>query len=199
MSIRRWIAFTVLLLVAGGSAWYYFGIDRDLNRARAARDALFSEENRDLSRDERRQQFAAYREQVEDLSDEQQQVLADEGRARMMERFERQMDEFFALSPEERVAYIDEQLDEMEERRQQWAQRRAESDNNGQGEQRRRGGRGWGGRGGSPDANARNEWRRSMLDHTTPEFRAKAAEYRRLWRVRMQERGQPGRSGRGWL
>lgn len=50
---------------------------------------------------------------------------------------------------------------------------------------------GGGRRGFSGDPQEINQWRRQRLDQTTPEYRAKRDEYRRLMQERMEARGMP--------
>ena len=194
MNIKTLLALTVIVLVIGGAAWAaaYFGGESDLDRVRASASEMFGNRDDDLSEDERRKQREDCRTQVESLSEEDRRALFNDWRQRSMERFEE-----LASSEEERDAALDEQIDREEAMRERWEQRRqerADSDQS-QGDQTR-GDRGRGGWSRGPrDANSRNERRREMLDHTSPEFRAKMTEYRRLVKERRAERGLPDSGG----
>jgi len=103
----------------------------------------------------------------------------------MMQRMEERMDQFFALSPEEQQDALDEQIDRME----RWRQRREQGNGNREQSGRGRGGPDRGRRGDGP--RDPNEWRRRMLDSTSPELRAKFTEFSRLMSDRRKERGLP--------
>lgn len=201
MNRKTLLALTVIVLVIGGAAWAaaYFGGESDLDRVRASASEMFGNRDDDLSEEERRKQREDFRTQVESLSEEDRRELFNDWRQRSMERFEEHVDNLLAMSEEERDAALDEQIDREEAMRERWEQRRqerADSDQS-QGNQPQAGGdRGRGGWSRGPrDANSRNERRREMLDHTSPEFRAKMTEYRRLVKERRAERGLPDSGG----
>jgi hypothetical protein len=147
------------------------------------------------------------------LTDEEHERLRENVRpiARKVreEQMRKQMDEFFALPAEKRVAALDERIDQMTERMKQWRERRAaegttrparaerrpsdsgtqtssgtsSSSNSEAGGGRRR-------RGPTPERFKRR------IETTDPEDRARFMEYIKALRARMQERGIPMR-GRG--
>ena len=203
MNKKTLLALTVIVLVVGGAAWAaaYFGGESDLDRVRASASEMFGDRDRDLSEEERRQQRDDFRAQVESLSEEDRRQLFDDWRQKSMERFEGHVDNLLAMTEEDRNAALDEQIDREEAMRERFEQRRQEraQGDQSQGDQARgrgdRGRGGWGG--GSRDANSRNERRREMLDHTSPEFRAKMTEYRRLVKERREARGLPDSGGWG--
>lgn len=165
----KWVAVVVgFLVVSGSTVWgaKYLWAARQVAAVRAASAELFSEETRNLPEAERREKFNALREQYEALPESAQDQLRDERRKRFEEREDQQLTEFFAKSPVERKAALDERIDREEERRKEWEKRRAEREreraargetdregNRGDGD---RGGRGPGGPGGSgPGGSAR--------------------------------------------
>jgi len=111
-----------------------------------------------------------------------------------MARAEAEADKYFAIEPgPEREKYLDQLLNQMEQRRAQWANRAAGegrgpgNGNNaapGQGRPRGEGGPGGGGRGGfgSPDR------MKNRLEKTPPGTRAKMAEFRKAMRDRREAR-----------
>lgn len=136
---------------------------------------------------------------------------------RLFEARERaEINSFFSMSPDQRMAELDRRIQDedarREARRQQWAQRQSSGD------QPRGPGGDAGGRGGPPGGGAaqggsgdrgrgrgrgrptsdeqRQQWRVSRLDNTSPQGRAQRDEYRRLMRERREQLGLSG--GRRW-
>lgn len=96
----------------------------------------------------------------------------------MARRFEQRYDEFMKLSPEEQRQELDKRIDEMEQRMKAGA---------GSG---RPGGEGRGDGNRPPiDAKKAEEFRKKMLDWTTPEQRAKFENGMNLFNERRKERG----------
>lgn len=134
---------------------------------------------------------------------------------RLFEARERaEINSFFRMSPDQRMAELDRRIREedaqREARRQQWAQQQSSGD-------QPRGPRGdAGGRGGPPGGGTaqggggdrgrgrgrptsdeqREQWRKGRLDNTSPQGRAQRDEYRRLMRERREQLGLSG--GRRW-
>lgn len=119
------------------------------------------------------------------------------------------INEYYSMtSKEDQTAYIDNKLDEMEKNRQRWEAKMAErgprqpkgGDNpqaggggpNPGGGDGQAGNRGRGGP--QMDAAQRDKARREHLDLSTPEERAKRADYRVVLKERAQERGMPAPS-----
>ncbi len=193
MNKIRWFAFCLIVVVAVGAAWAtgYLG-DSQLDQVRANAKEMFSEENRNLPDEERRKKREDFRTQVEALSEEDRRELFNDWRKRSMEQFEERVDNLLAMTEEERNEALDEQIDREEAMRERWQERRNNSESRGDGARGGDRGRRW--RGGG-DAQSRNERSREMLDATSPEFRAKMAEYRRLVKQRREERGLPPGGG----
>jgi hypothetical protein len=127
--------------------------------------------------------------------------LRDQWRQRWEAREQKQMNDFFALSRDEQIKKIDEDIREDEREDRERAQRRAQRQANGQNGQNRSGGPGGAG-GGPPGGGDRGnrgnrdslERRKGYLDNTTPQARAQRSEYRRMREERRQAMGLPPRN-----
>lgn len=202
---RIWVAIAAVLVFASGALgwWFYPREDRQVAEIRALGQKLFSEENQNLSNEERDQLRRDLREKARDLTEEQRDALRED----MEKRFDERLDEFFKLPVDQRVAYLDKQIDEWEKRRAEWAKRAQARGNRKDGSPRgQRGGGGGGegggnrgqrqgGPGGGRSTEQRQQRSRDRLDKSTPEQRAKRAEYFRALDQRRQERGLPGPGG----
>ena len=115
------------------------------------------------------------------------------------------IDSYFTAPPEKRKAELDRQIDQEEMMRKAFEAGRAVAGmfGGGQsgGQQASQGGAAQGGQqaggsrpGGPPQGGSeedRNRWRKSMIDSTTPEQRARYVEYRRAMDERREQRGLP--------
>ncbi len=185
----------MLLLFVGGIRWvWWFKTDPQVELVRELRAQAFSEESRALEPDARRAVFEKMREESEKLSDEQRRALREEARDDFQGRMQQRIGSFFELSGDERIAYLDEQIDEMEERREQWRQREQNGEagrrgpGTGRGGVGARNGQGRGGRG-NMTAEQRNDRRRGFLDRTSAEDRAQFTAYMDAINKRRAERG----------
>lgn len=150
------------------------------------------------------EQIRAYMES-EEFKKLDREVRHQYGRAAMEQAMEKRMNGFFEVAPEQRTAYLDKMIDEMQERRRQMPPRGA-GDRSGEprpqvsGQNQAEGGspqsgqarRGGGARRGPEGMRARQE-------RSTPEQRAKRTEFFEAMRNRMKERGldfRPGGGGR---
>lgn len=121
-----------------------------------------------------------------------------------------EMDSYFALPPQQRQAELDRRIKAEEQRRAQWqAERdRRDQERSARGEPRtaaagqsggqqspQPGGPAGGRR--APTEEARNERSKRQIDHTTPEQRARRAEYRRAVEERRTQLGLPTGGRRG--
>ncbi len=201
------VAGLLTLLGGGGGWWWYTREDPQLAKVRMLGDELFRGD-RDLPREERRQQWETLRKEVDALTPEQREQLGEERRQEFEKRTVERLTAFFKQPLEEQNKQIDEQIDQMQRWRERRQRRSDEGENNGDREGRRErgdddrrgppggfGGPPWAGsRGGPGDANSRNERRRDMIDRTSPEFRALTYEYRLRMGDRMKQRGIPAPS-----
>lgn len=138
-----------------------------------------------LSETERRAQRDAFGERMKGLSEAQRMAFFESSMPifvpMMAKQFEKRYDEFMAMTPEEQKKELDKRIDEMKSR----------------------GGPGGpgGGRGGPPnmDPKKADQFRKKMLDWTTPEQRAKFENGINLMNGRLKERGMdplpPGPGG----
>jgi hypothetical protein len=160
-----------------------------------------------LTREQRREHFEKMRTEFDKLTDEQKEILRDEGRREWEAREDQRMKDFFAKPRDQQMAELDKRIDDMQE----WQKRRQERERNGDGD-RGRGGRGgpggFGGRGGGGgrgnsqsfgvDANGDSKsigQNASRLDRRSADSRARRGEYFRMMTERMKERGVSFPSG----
>lgn len=163
----------VLALLAAGLIWWRNRPDPQLAKVKAMAQKLTGDEGRNLAPDQRRAAFQDLRKEMDKLSPDQRRELGKERRKQFQERIDR----FFQLSPQERTAHLDKEIDRMEQFRKQRAA------------QGPPGGMPMGGFGADVD---REERRRRRLDESTAEERARLSEYFRALNERRQQRGLPG-------
>ena len=194
-SLVLWITGVVcsLALVCAVASWLYSQrSDQQLASVRELQSEAF---NRDLSDEERRAKFEQLRSRYEQLSESQQRKLRRERGQAMQERRMDEIRKYFELSDKQRVAFLDKQINEME-------QRRKSSKGRGNGFQRPGRPRPPEGRRGGTEAgkqDRRERFRRGFLDATSPADRAKMAEYMKALRERREQRGLPDiRGPRGY-
>jgi hypothetical protein len=126
MSKRTIAIAIVVILLVGGLVWAYLRTlpDPQVEKIKQMQAEAFKE---NATPEERQQSFQLVRQEMEKLSPGQR----DEVRQQMGEAMQRRMDErisaYFALPPEQRVAYLDNQIKEMEQRRKEWESHRAQS------------------------------------------------------------------------
>lgn len=113
--------------------------------------------------------------------------------------FRARIDRYFSLPPEQRLAEIDRQIDEEETWRRAFEAGQAALRTLGVGggqEQRPQEGGGTAGSNqpwASRTEEERNRWRKTMVDRTSPEERARYTEWRRARDARREQRGLPER------
>jgi hypothetical protein len=142
------------------------------------------------------------------LSEDEQQRLRQNMRASFERRMDETIDEFFALAPEQRDAYLDTQIDDMQKRMAEWRNRRSQRR---QDEPRRQPDRepqaggsessqGSSGSEGEQDRPRRRDGDRrrhgptpermkQRIEHSDPVKRARRMEYMKAMRDRMEARG----------
>ena len=173
-------AIAVLLFAAW--VWGWFDAGQYSEDPKVAELQKIRDENvakmKDASRDELRDQRSAMRAQMEGLSEEQRMEFFESSMPifvpLMAKRFEEDYDKLMAMTPAEQRQEMDKRIDEMESR-------------GGPG------GPGGPGRGGRPplDPQKMDQFRKKMLDWTTPEQRAKFENGMKMMNERRQERGLP--------
>ncbi|VTR94428.1 Putative uncharacterized protein OS=uncultured planctomycete GN=HGMM_F07G10C03 PE=4 SV=1 [Gemmata massiliana] len=194
---RRWRWWAALaLLVLGGIVWAARP-DPHMARAKELQNELFGSAGKNLSAEERKARFTEYREQVKHLNADQKWELSAPAR----ERQKAEMERYFALSPKEKIKYLDGLIDRAEKSRKGREQKAA------QGGAGRPGGGGLGGGfggpggaqkggapGGAPGKAPRSpeeieKRRKEALARTTPEERARADQFRKEMNDRRKQRG----------
>jgi hypothetical protein len=136
------------------------------------------------------------RQKTEALPEHLRPQIEQAGRSMFQSAFRARIDAYFALPPEQRLAEVDRQIDQEEMMRKAFEAGRAVA-----------GALGGGGAqagspasaspprpGGSRSEEERNRWRKSMIDRTTPQERARYTEWRRAMDARRDQRGLPS----GW-
>ena len=207
MKKTHWsIAGIVLLMLLFGGAWamgMFRSEDPKVTELKAKAAALMGEEGKKLTPEQRRKGMQELRAQAEALPPEQRQQAFEAGRQHFQQRMEQHMAEFFKLPKDKQLAALDKEIDQNEARRKEREKRRAERNANGKGGNNgsRSGqtagapgnGKGgpWGGGRGRRTEDQRNQWRKRMLDNTSPETRSQFREYRRLMAERQKQRGLP--------
>jgi uncharacterized protein HemX len=177
----KWIAAVLILLLLAAGAWAFL----PRKNVHVARIEELRAQLETAPREQRRELFDQMREEFRQLPESEREAMFADRRKQWEAREQKRYDEFFALSPAERIAYLDKEIDEDERERKERAERRARQGNQQRGD---RGGRGgWGGRGGG-DRNSM-ERRKGYLDNTNPVTRAQRGEYRRAREERRRQRG----------
>jgi hypothetical protein len=145
---------------------------------------------------ELREQYEA---ELDKLPEAQREQVRQEDRRRMMKPFQDRIDRYFALpAGPQRKAELDKQIKEFEDLWKRREERRQERDRDGKKNASRERGGPNGGQGGKGQARGgdgrdRSVRMRDRLASTSPEQRAKMAEYRRAIEERRKELGLPTR------
>ncbi|MCG2682382.1 MAG: hypothetical protein L6306_02070 [Planctomycetales bacterium] len=198
------IILAIVILLICGVVWAFWdrGPDPQVKKLQDMQKELFGGDGPPS-----REKMDQFREEMRKLTPEQHRELREPMREQMARRMEKTIDGYFSLPPDQRKPYLDKQIEEGEKRREEWEKRRREREANrgpsGQGPNRPGAGPTQGGRG-PADANRgrpggsrnstpeqRAQRRNRRLDHTTPEQRAKWAEFRDALRKRRIELGLP--------
>lgn len=206
------IGSVLAVLLLAGLGFYIWSLreDPEVVRFQELSRQVF-QPNDKLSDAERDRLRTEWREAQQNLSESQRRQAFEEMGRSMRRGFTETIDKYFDLPPEKRVAYLDEQIRQMEEMRKNWARSRQDRPGGGGPGGPPRGGSGPGGSGsgfgrGGPGGRDENgmSGRRRMLDATTPEQRAKFQQYfkavnDRRKQLGLEEMGGPwgGRRGGG--
>lgn len=206
----RWAVVQVLLLAGGAAGAYWWLAPPPVDPQVAEVRQLFAQAAREetsSSPEQRQQLWQTAREKMEELSDEQrQQVFEGPGGVGEIfrQRLDQQVETYFSLPPEKRQAFLDEQIDRMEQRRREFEAARQQR------QQTASAGTGGGSNSGQAQPGDRSRRvrspvrdversmnrRRRRLDRTDAETRAKRSEYFAALRKRREERGLPPWPGR---
>jgi len=223
-SWKPWIIAALVLLLLVGTVVGYFWFRPDPLLAQVKDDFQKLTEDRNekdpskkLSGEERREIGERIRTNLETMTDEQRRALFAEGMKKRREQEKEKMDRYFKLSPEEKTAFLDKEIEQQEARREQreermkqWREerekRKQEAEAKGETLKEGNGRRGWGGPGGgrggfsklSPEE--RQNRMKGWLDNSTADERAQRWQYRQDMKARRQQLGLPtgGRGFGGW-
>ncbi len=180
---RTWLGMGLLLLAAAGFAVWFFwprGEDPEVARVRGLMEERFNA-NSPPNDAERQQLRQEKRTAMESLNDAQRSQLREAMGQNFRRRMETTINQYFELPKNQRVAYLDQQIDRMDQARGMFGQ-------GGGGPPGLGGGPGGpGGPGGDAGGVSR---RRRMLDRTTPEQRVKFSEYMEALQKRRTQLGK---------
>ncbi len=194
----------VLFSIGLGVYWWRSGPAPDpaVERVVAMQAQIMPAEGKRPSVDQQVQAMTEMGKNMRELSPEQRQQVFE--RSGFRERIRRDLDTYFELPVEKRKAFLDERIDEMENMRKAFQKMREQNEKNGGTAGGGPGGGpfGGGGPGGGNGASGsatprptRHERMRGMLDSTTPEERARGAEFFSDLMKRREERGLPAFPG----
>ena len=192
--MRRFLVWTVIFLILVGGvywAWRTWRVDPQLTKVQEMQAALM---DKNVPLEKRWAGFAALRSEVEKLPPQQQGQFRQQMGQQFQREVEKRISGYFALPPDQRLAYLDQQIDTAETLRKLAEQFRsagrlfqganaAASQNNANSQ----------GRGDRPPQTAqqRAQARKSRLDRTTPVQRAQFSAFVEDFQKRRGERGLP--------
>lgn len=184
---RVGIAAAMLAFVAIGLAWYFRppAVDPQVQQFRDTQQKLIELPDGRDSREERRELFGQMREQMQQLKPEQQQELSSSPPPSFMRAIHKRISPYFELAPEERVAFLDREIQRMEEMMRDMRPMMAAASGAAGGNGSDRGPP----FGGNMSQERRDEMQRRMLDKTTPIQRAQMAEFLKDIMARRKELG----------
>jgi hypothetical protein len=184
---RKSTAFAFLLLL-GLTVWLSLRGDRHLRKIKDLQQELAT--NTSLTDDQKKQKRDEIRDQMGRLSESEKDQLRAEG----MKRFEDDLRTYAKMTPQEKTQYLDNQINNQEKMRQQFA--------NAKGPQGKGGPlnatSATGGPNGGPKSGDKDQRRKDRLDKSTPEFRALMDQFRKDMDRRRQQRGLPVGNGGGF-
>jgi hypothetical protein len=184
MSKRKMTIGVVAILIVGGTVWAWMSRpDAQVEKVKQMQAEAFKE---GATPEQRRENFQLVRQEMEKLSPGQRNQVWEQMREGMERRMDQQVSAYFALPQEQRGAYLDKQIKEMEQWRKAGEARRAQAGQSGPpqggagGPPGGPGGQQAGG-GGQPrapqSADARLQRRDQWLDRSTAEQRAQRSAY----------------------
>lgn len=194
----------VALFIAWLMGWLRFGTDPRVAEILAMQEearAAFVANGGPTTIAEAGAAFAAMgriREKVEALPAHLKPQVERSGGSMFRTAMRARIDAYFATPPEQRQAMLDRHIDQEEMLRKASDLTRAVSGGGERSGQPAAGGQGGGQAGGSNQAgsdDSRSNWRKRIIDRTTPEQRARYVEYRRAIEDRRGQRGLPAGPG----
>lgn len=125
--LKRISIVAILLAACGYLAWRFLIHETPLDQMEAMQAQLELDGDQRLSREKRREIYEKMEATYETMSAEDRREW--NIRQEADDRWDKEIDAYFALPPDQRAAHIDERIDQMEEMRRIWEQRRASGDN----------------------------------------------------------------------
>lgn len=195
--MKAWIWTTgiVSLVIALFATWWLWPRkDPQIAKVEALQEQLFAVDSK-VPPEKRRELFRALREEAEKLPEDQREGIMEAGFERRMEE---QLSKYFDAPEADRVAILDAEIDQMQERFGGAGRDRSGPRGGDRGDRQARGDRGprpdgppggGRGRGGTPEE--RRARSRARMDRSTPEMRARAQGYFTALDDRRRERGLP--------
>jgi hypothetical protein len=181
--VRGVIGSIVLVLVVGLLVWFCW--PSHLAKAKELRNELTGPNSRNMDPQERRQKWEQFRHEQEQLSPAERKELWADVRQKRQEEMKR----YFARSPVEKTAYLDAQINRMEQmRKQREVAQKAQGGVGGTGSPNVSGAA----PSGPPRSQEERErMRKERLDDSTPEERAMRDQYFKDLQTRRAQRGLP--------
>jgi len=202
--MKRKVGVLLVLVVAAVSGWWCWwrvaaeagqrSADPQVAAAQQARDEVIEQAQKEPDQFPAEESLRALRDHVRQMSDEQRRAFFESSRPMFMKMMESRIERFFALSPEQQTKQLDKHIDRMQSARREGGPPfgrggdRQSTSGGTEGKKENfspRGPRGWG----SLTPEERNEKRKEMLSHTSPQGRAMFTEYRARLQQRMKQRG----------
>jgi len=191
------LSIAIVLTVSFGSGWWLWTESQPDPQVEAVK-ALLPKDISKVPEEKRRETFQKVREEIKKLTPQQRNEVFKERREGMVNR----MREYSKLPPKEQVAFLDKEIDRMEEMKKMWQKRKKERESKQKSENATKNSdqkQGRGPRGGKDLSNAEKQnRRRNRLDSTTPEERALFTKFIQDLKKRRAERGLPPFPGRGF-
>lgn len=177
------VTVAVLILLLAGGIWAFVSRpDPEVERLKQMQDTMLAAT--EPGKRPSREQFERMRKEMDKLTDSQRRQVMQHGHANMRRFMDKQLDDYFDAPPEKRQEILDQHIGHMEKMRKEMEKRRAARPSGGRQGPAARGGPGAGGppkghgrgrRNRTPEA--RSERHNRMLDHVSPERRAKWSAY----------------------
>jgi hypothetical protein len=185
----------VLVIVVAGTVWAYrrHRVDPQLQKVLKLQETAFDQK---LPQDQRMAMGNQIRTEVEKLNPDQRRQMFGQFMAGFQRIIFDRAAAYCKLPPDQRTAFLDQQIAEMQKFQQAMQSQRPANQNGGNTPSggNAQNGNGPGGPGGPPnrfDQQARNNFRLQMLDNTTPEQRAEFGQFIQGLGQRCLERGLP--------
>lgn len=170
------VAVTAIGLAITG-AWllgWFDGKPSEVAELEKLRDENFAR-RKEMSESDRQEARSEFRERVKELPEDQRKAFFESSMPVFLKMFEYRVDQFLVMPPEQQKEELDKRIDQMQARREQGEQRKP------------------------PSADQMDEFRKKMLDWTTPAQRAKFEKALGMLGERMEERGLDPLPGGGFF